>query len=86
MTHGGVTSLHGTEKESAKDMQKYERNFVTGLRTCYVMNECPLNMHVIDRTADVPRMTFGVAVFQGRSFVISYSRHSACHIHSLLFI
>jgi hypothetical protein len=34
MTHGGSTSLRWSEKESAKDMQMSERNFVTGLRTC----------------------------------------------------
>lgn len=34
MTHGGSTSLRGSEKEFAKDTQMSERNFVTGLRTC----------------------------------------------------
>jgi hypothetical protein len=31
LTHGGRAGLHGTEKESAKGMQVYEWNFVTGL-------------------------------------------------------
>jgi hypothetical protein len=51
-----------------------------------VMNECPPNVHVIDKTANVPRMTLGLGVFQGRSLVILYSRYSAYHVRSLLLI
>ena len=46
------------------------------------MNDCPMNMHAIDKTVNLPKMTLGVGVFQVKSPVVSCSRHSA----SVMFI